>query len=123
MIFRICVLGALILGLTNLGFGQTTRDVAAPKPPTPQYQSSKPAKKGSFFSRIFQTKKSKLVTGIEAKEDFEKRMKRTAKQKAKIEKLSMQPQYQDPTYFGHKKPPKKRPNGKKKFCKECGMKH
>ena len=33
------------------------------------------------------------------------------------------PQYSDPTYFGHKKPPKKRPVGKKKFCKECGMSH
>jgi len=33
------------------------------------------------------------------------------------------PQYSDPTYFGHKKKPKKRPPGKKKFCKECGIYH
>ena len=33
------------------------------------------------------------------------------------------PQYSDPSYFGHKKKPKKRPPGKKKFCKECGMYH
>jgi hypothetical protein len=33
------------------------------------------------------------------------------------------PQYTDPMYFGHKKPPKKRKRGKQKYCKECGMKH
>lgn len=33
------------------------------------------------------------------------------------------PQYSDPSYFGHKKPPKKRKRGKRKYCKECGMTH
>ena len=26
-------------------------------------------------------------------------------------------------YFGHKRPPKKRPANKMKFCKECGIRH
>jgi hypothetical protein len=39
------------------------------------------------------------------------------------QKMADSPQYTDKMYFGHKRPPKKRPLGKRKFCKECGMKH
>ena len=55
--------------------------------------------------------------------EYEKRMQATAKKYAKMEKEMKKPQYSDPTYFGHKKKPKKRPPGKKKFCKECQMVH
>lgn len=41
----------------------------------------------------------------------------------KQEKYKDKPQYTDPSYFGHKKPPKKRKRGKRKLCKECGMVH
>lgn len=33
------------------------------------------------------------------------------------------PQYTEKMYFGHKNPPKKRPIGKRKHCKECGLTH
>lgn len=56
-------------------------------------------------------------------EEYEERMVRNAKKNVKMEKEMSKPQYSDPTYFGHKKKPKKRPQGKKKFCKECGMYH
>jgi hypothetical protein len=56
-------------------------------------------------------------------EEYEQRMKENAKKNYKIAKEMEKPQYSDPTYFGHKKKPKKRPPGKKKFCKECGMYH
>jgi len=56
-------------------------------------------------------------------EEFEKRMVANAKKNQKIAKEMKKPQYSDPTYFGHKKKPKKRPQGKKKFCKECGIFH
>jgi hypothetical protein len=46
-----------------------------------------------------------------------------AKTRRKNEKMSMSPQYSDPSYFGHKRPPKKRPANKMKFCKECGIRH
>lgn len=55
--------------------------------------------------------------------EYEKRMKDNVKKNKKIAKEMKKPQYSDPTYFGHKKKPKKRPPGKKKFCKECGMYH
>ncbi len=56
-------------------------------------------------------------------EEYEQRMEENAKNQKKIAKEMEKPQYSDPTYFGHKKIPKKRPPGKKKFCKECGMYH
>lgn len=56
-------------------------------------------------------------------EEFEKRMVANVKKNQKVAKKMEKPQYSDPSYFGHKKKPKKRPNGKKKFCKECGLKH
>lgn len=56
-------------------------------------------------------------------EEYEKRMEDNVKKHMKAEKEMKKPQYSNPTYFGHKKKPKKRPPGKKKFCKECGMYH
>ena len=56
-------------------------------------------------------------------EEYEKRMQANARKNAKLAKEMQKPQYSDPTYFGHKKKPKKRPPGKKKFCKECQMYH
>lgn len=56
-------------------------------------------------------------------EEYEERMQTNAKKYAKMEKEMRKPQYSDPAYFGHKKKPKKRPPGKKKFCKECQMIH
>ena len=56
-------------------------------------------------------------------EEYEKRMVANSKRYAKMEKEMKKPQYSDPTYFGHKKKPKKRPPGKKKLCKECMLVH
>lgn len=56
-------------------------------------------------------------------EEFEERMKDNKKKYRKRAKMMEKPQYSDPSYFGHKKKPKKRPPGKQKFCKECGIKH
>jgi hypothetical protein len=50
-------------------------------------------------------------------------MELVAKQKRKAEKEMMKPQYSDPTYFGHKRKPKKRHYKKMKYCKECGIRH
>jgi len=50
-------------------------------------------------------------------------MEEVAKEKRKMQKEMEKPQYSNPTYFGHKKPPKKRPLHKRKFCDECGIVH
>ncbi len=56
-------------------------------------------------------------------EEYYVRMEENSKRYKKLEKDMRKPQFSDPSYFGHKHPPKKRPPGKKKFCKECGMVH
>jgi len=57
------------------------------------------------------------------KEEFYKRIKENAKEDRKMARKMRKPQYSDPMYFGHKKKPKKRPVGKRKLCKECGIVH
>jgi hypothetical protein len=56
-------------------------------------------------------------------DEYEDRMQANAKKYKKIAKEAEKPQYSDPSYFGHKKKPKKRKPGKKKFCKECQIVH
>lgn len=55
--------------------------------------------------------------------EFEERMEANAKKYKKNLKKSQKPQYSDPSYFGHKRKPKIRKVGKRKFCKECGIVH
>ncbi len=56
-------------------------------------------------------------------EEYEVRMEANVKKQKKIAKEMEKPQYSDPSYFGHKKKPKKRKPGKRKFCKECELVH
>ena len=56
-------------------------------------------------------------------EEYHQRVKDAQKRYKKMDRIAQKPQYSDPTYFGHKKKPKKRPPGKKKLCKECGILH
>ena len=59
----------------------------------------------------------------DARSKFYDRMEQVAKANRKAEKELLKPQYADPSYFGHKKPPKRNPRGKLKYCKECGIRH
>jgi len=59
----------------------------------------------------------------DSERDYYERREELAKEKRKNEKMMDKPQYSDPLYFGHKRPPKKRPPNKMKFCKECGIRH
>lgn len=49
----------------------------------------------------------------------EARLREREKQAQEMQK----PQYADKSYFGHKRPPKKRPVHKRKLCNECGIVH
>lgn len=60
---------------------------------------------------------------VESQKEFADRMQATVKAKRRAEKELMKPQYTDPMYFGHRRPPKKRPPGKMKYCKVCGIRH
>ncbi len=69
------------------------------------------------------SRKGSTGTTYNAERDFYERMEALEKTKRKNEKLQDKPQYSDPMYFGHKKPPKKHKPGKMKYCKECGIRH
>lgn len=68
-------------------------------------------------------RKSNYKSQADLVEEYEDRMEANAKRYKKEAKLAEKPQYSDPSYFGHKKKPKKRPVGKRKFCKECKIVH
>ena len=55
--------------------------------------------------------------------EYHQRVRDAQKRYKKMARLSQKPQYSDPSYFGHKRKPKKRAPGKKKLCKECGILH
>jgi hypothetical protein len=59
----------------------------------------------------------------DARDKFYDRMENLEKQRRKNLVNSSKPQYSNFQYFGHKKPPKKRPPEKMKFCKVCGIRH
>ena len=101
------------------GFGQSTRDVG-PKPPSPVYQSSK---KSGGFSLFKKNQQSGIKSPQETNEEFEQRMKAVVRQKSKEARIAGKPEYANKFYFGHKREPKKRPNGKKKYCKICQFAH
>ena len=70
------------------------------------------------------SKRGKLAEPTYGSEEaYFKRMEELQKTRRKNEKMMDKPQYSDPSYFGHKRPPKKRPPHKMKFCKECGLRH
>ena len=77
--------------------------------------SKKQAKKqlaktyAAYFNRLVGEYEDRMVTNVKRRNDLAKELNK--------------PQYSDPSYFGHKKPPKKRANGKKRKCKECHMWH
>lgn len=56
-------------------------------------------------------------------QEYYERMEAVAKERRKSEKMMEKPQYSDPMYFGHKRPPKKHKPSKMKFCKVCGIRH
>lgn len=68
-------------------------------------------------------RKSGRRTTEDLKQEYRDRMEANAKKYQKMAKEMEKPKYSDPSYFGHKNPPKKRKPGKKKFCKECRIRH
>lgn len=87
------------------------------KPESNSQSKKRSGKKNQSFAEMY--KKNLDAKVKEARE----RQKQNAKRDKKIEKKMDHPMYSDFSYFGHKKKPKIRPVGKKKFCKECGISH
>jgi hypothetical protein len=97
----------------------------------PRYQNRQQEidRGATYDNKKVKTKKNKS-TALSLNQQFDQkvdeyyvRMEENSKRYKKLGKDMRKPQFSDPSYFGHKHPPKKRPPGKKKFCKECGMVH
>src|SRR5690349_10548799 len=70
----------------------------------------------NYPQKYYGPKKSSRKKGkgptYESEQQYYERMAQLNKTKRKNERMLETPQYTDPTYFGHKRPPKKRPASK-----------
>ena len=115
----------LLMGLSVIVQAQSRKDYPTTKGDSYNYRSeynSKPSKKEVKSAKKAYKNSYAREFDIKIKE-YEDRMQANAKKYEKLAKEAEKPQYSDPTYFGHKNPPKKRKPGKKKFCKECEIVH
>jgi hypothetical protein len=55
--------------------------------------------------------------------EFYARVEQVAKEKQRMLRKMDEPQYTNPLYFGHKRPPKRHEAHKMRYCKECGIRH
>jgi len=55
--------------------------------------------------------------------EFYARVEQIAKDKQRMLRKMDSPQYYNPMYFGHKRPPKRHEVHKMRYCKECGLRH
>ena len=111
----------ILMIISSQSYGQSTRSVEEVLQQRSARQNTK--KKKKKFSLFKKKDASPYKTSTEMREEYEDRMKENMKKARKEGRMSAKPQYSNPLYFGHKKPPKKRPPGKKKFCKECHIVH
>lgn len=102
---------------------QSEKKKAAVYKPGPTSLEPSPFLEEVYGPRIAKKKSKAKIPAIESREEFEMRMKRTAKMINKRERMLRKPQYSNPLYFGHKRPPKKHKAGNLKFCRECEIRH
>ena len=55
--------------------------------------------------------------------EYEKRMKANVRKYKVMARKFKKPHYTAPYFFGHTRKPKKRPVGKRKYCRECEIVH
>ena len=65
----------------------------------------------------------KPKTTVDLQQEYYERVEAVMKARKKAARQMEKPQYSDPRYFGHKRPPKKRSPERMRFCKECGIRH
>ncbi|MEM7551635.1 MAG: hypothetical protein AAF363_18265 [Bacteroidota bacterium] len=97
--------------------GTNSREYTRTFDPESEKSTVKSGKAQKKYKKVLEEKYGRL------EKEYVQRMRKVRKQKKKEARLSEKPQYSDPLYFGHKKKPKIRPVGKRKFCKECHIVH
>ena len=98
---------------------QTSRDIDTPKSDLNSKSSTKKTftVPESSFRHRYDDYYDKLI------DEYQERMIANAKKYEKIARISQKPQYSEHSYFGHKRKPKKRAVGKRKYCNECEIVH
>lgn len=122
-LFILLLAGLLVM---NQGKAQNTLSPEESRSRASQARSFKSEKKG-IFSFLKRNKKTELKTAEEESIAFRNRVskayKENTKTEIKAEKQQRKEARKGEKYFGHKRPPKKRPPHKQKFCKTCKIKH
>lgn len=117
--FFYCLLASCIPVLSHAQ--QTTlgdrKDVTTEQPT----QKGKSKKKTSRKTKSFVYKRPNVRHT--AQYEFYARVEQAAKDRQRLMRKMDAPQFSNPLYFGHKRPPKKRPPHKMRYCKECGIRH
>lgn len=109
--------------LTTAGMAQSKKRDANPSSRGTTVESGS---ENVIFSETKRSPTKSKYTGKTAgdlKREYYARMEANSKKYERMAKDMEKPQYSDPSYFGHKKKPKKNRIAKKKFCKECGIRH
>ena len=119
----IFVIVFLLVTIVSYGQSRKKKRTKSAKPPVEQPSALNPGESEKVYAPKKASGKPSKGATYNAERDFYERMEELEKTKRKNEKLAMKPQYSDPMYFGHKKPPKKRKPGKMRYCKECGIRH
>ncbi len=115
----------LVTGMVLEGKGQSKKPASTPAdkdfPTTLQ-----PVNPVKYYGPRKKKKKKQPAVTYDAQSDYYDRVEQTWREREKREKttsLNGGTDYLKPPYFGHKKPPKIRPIGKRKYCKICGIRH
>lgn len=90
---------------------------------TDQPNSMEPVFPKTDYSPKVKKKPKKSGATYDARNNFYDRKEEQDKQRIKNERKGGNPQYSDPQYFGHKRPPRKRAASKMQYCKVCGIRH
>ena len=124
MQYFLCIIICLGGGAGKIMYAQKAKDELENRRIFPDKEEKKITRKKRPASKI---PKKSPASFKSLKEDYKKRIKRQAKEaKKEAKKVAQQRRkrrYNDPLYFGHKRKPKRRPLGKKKLCKACGIVH
>jgi hypothetical protein len=128
MIFRIffCIWMVLMTGVSLAQLTRKEKKAARRGTPLDQPTSLSPASGSQGHAagpKLSRKKEKSTGPTYNSQKEFEARMEARVKTNRKNEKMMMTPQYSNPAYFGHKRPPKKRAPAKMKYCKECGIRH
>ena len=118
------VSGDLFAQLSRKEKKAARRNTAVDQPTTLDPSSSSMPDYSTKHSKHTKSKKKKgSGPTYNSQKEFQDRMDERGKTYRKNEKNVVTEQYVNPMYFGHKKPPKKRPAHKMKLCKVCGIRH